>query len=103
MKQGSVQELSEGQMIRKFYLEVSGPILPRNLYTLSSLFRKTQHGQSTGRMSNVDTTGAFNGATEHKVEAATDRLIDSYLHKPPLGQKYGLKELVCENHHFTWT
>lgn len=104
VKQGSIQELSEGQMVRRFFLELSGPILPRNLHTLFGLFQKTQHGQFTAHMNNTDTTGAFNGGTEHKVaDAATSQSTESYLLQRPLGQKHGLREMVCEGHHFTWT
>lgn len=101
VKQGNVQELSEGHMVRRYYLELSGPILPQNLHVLSSLFPKTQHGEFTAHMTNVEATGAFNGKIEQNADAALTP--DSYVQKPPLGQKYGLRELVCENHHFTWT
>lgn len=101
VKQGNVQELSEGQMVRRFYLELTGPILPQNFHTLSGLFQKTQHGQFTAHATNIDATGAFNGRTEQTTD--TDTRPESYIQKRPLGQKYGLREIACENYHFTWT
>lgn len=105
VKQGSVQELNEGKMVRRFYLELSGPILPRNLYTLSNLFCKTQHGQFSAHMNNVEVTGAFNGKTEHNVETEIEisELHEPYLQMRSLGQKHGLRQLTCDTYDFTWS
>ena len=95
-----MRELSEGEMVQRFYLELTGPVLPMNLHKLCRLFLKTQHGQFTAHFTNVDSTGAFNGGSCSSRDS--ERLLDSYLHRPPLGTKHGLKELVCENHSITW-
>ena len=90
-------------MVQRYYIEISGPILPLNLHTLSRLFCKTQHGHFTASMNNVDGTGAFNASipTGHRAENA-QTLTEPYLQNEPLGQKHGLKKLTCEGHNITW-
>ncbi|CAI7996242.1 Protein downstream neighbor of son homolog [Geodia barretti] len=101
VRQGSVKELSEGQMVQRFFLEITGPVLPTNLHKLCRLFHRTQHGQFTAHFTNVDTTGAFNGRESSGDNDSEERLA-SYLHRAPLGQKHGLNKLMCENCSIVW-
>ena len=99
MKQGSAQELATDEMVRRYYLELSGPVLPQTIHSLCQLLQRTQHGQFTVSMTTVDSSGAFNADCAHE-EGRT--IADPYLNQKPLGQKDGLKEIKCEDYHYTW-
>ena len=101
MKQGSVQEQGEDQMVRRYYLDIAGPILPQNLHNLCCVLRTTQHGQFTAHPNNVESTGAFNATTDRDQDTAGPFGSESYLQKKPLGQKTGLREIACEGCHYT--
>lgn len=99
VKQGSSQELGNDEMVRRYYLELSGPVLPQTIHNLCQLLQKTQHGQFTISMTDVDCSGAFNADWAHGEGTTT---ADSYLNQKPLGQKNGLKEIKCEDYNYTW-
>ena len=92
-----MQERGGDNMVRRYFLEVSGPILPQSVHNLCQLFETTQHGEFTAHMTNVDPSGAFNAGWEHGGSTVEDH--SSLL---PLGNKTGIKELKFEDSGYSW-
>ena len=88
-------------MAQRYYLELTGPTLPHNLHKLVQLFHKTQHRQFTAQFTNIDSTGAFNGG-EGATSVKDSTEPENYLDNPLLGQKHGLRQIVCDNGSVSW-
>ena len=95
-----MQERGGDEMVRRYFLEVSGSILPQSVHNLCQLLEATQHGEFTAHMTNLEPSGAFNAGWEHRGSTVDDH--SSLLHQTPLGNKTGMKELKFEDSGYSW-